>query len=201
MEMPRIRVANDSSPSPRKTSEICIKCKRITAGGGKGSRMSVFRGAWRPPEPAASVRSATRAATRWTVPHGAGGEKGWEKRKGLPEPGGLSRDETGRLPTLPHSYPCSTIGAEELNCRVRDGNGWVLLAMVTQKAFGSAAFTRRAAFRRILTGFATKISAPLSCACSRCYGQAERAISNGQLNALLRLHIRPIKLVVYQCPS
>ena len=31
------------------------------------------------------------------------------------------------------------------------------------------------------------------------YGQAERAISNGQLNVLLRLHIRPIKLVVYQC--
>ena len=40
---------------------------------------------------------------------------------------------TGRLPTLPHSYPCSTIGAEELNYRVRDGNGWVLLAKVTQK--------------------------------------------------------------------
>ena len=37
--------------------------------------------------------------------------------------------------------------------------------------------------------------------CSRDYGQAERAISNGQLNALLRLHIRPIKLVVFQCPS
>ena len=33
------------------------------------------------------------------------------------------------------------------------------------------------------------------------YGQAERAISNGKLNVLLRLHIRPIKLVVFQCPS
>ena len=33
------------------------------------------------------------------------------------------------------------------------------------------------------------------------YGQAERAISNGKLNALLRFHIRPIKLVVFQCPS
>ena len=43
-------------------------------------------------------------------------------------------DETGRLPTLPHSCLCSTIGAEELNYRVRDGNGWVLLATVTQKA-------------------------------------------------------------------
>src|ERR1022692_3998515 len=34
---------------------------------------------------------------------------------------------------------------------------------------------------------------------SKFYGQAERAISNGQLNVLLRLHTRPIKLVVYQC--
>src|SRR5262249_15160202 len=33
------------------------------------------------------------------------------------------------------------------------------------------------------------------------YGQAERAISNGKLNVLLRLHIRPIQLVVFQCPS
>jgi hypothetical protein len=44
-------------------------------------------------------------------------------------------NETGQLPTLPHSCLCSTIGAEELNFRVRDGNGWVLLAMVTQKGF------------------------------------------------------------------
>ena len=33
------------------------------------------------------------------------------------------------------------------------------------------------------------------------YGQAERAISNGQLNALLRLHIRPIDVVVFHGPS
>ena len=38
----------------------------------------------------------------------------------------------GRRPTLPHSRPCSTIGAEKLNCRVRDGNGCDLLAIVTQ---------------------------------------------------------------------
>ena len=29
------------------------------------------------------------------------------------------------------------------------------------------------------------------------YGQAERAISTGKLNALLRLHLQPIKLVVF----
>ena len=53
--------------------------------------------------------------------------------------GGLL-NETGRLPTLPHSCLCSTIGAEELNFRVRDGNGWVLLAKVTQKAVTTGHF-------------------------------------------------------------
>jgi hypothetical protein len=37
-----------------------------------------------------------------------------------------------RRPTLPHSHPCSTIGAEELNFRVRNGNGWILFAVVTE---------------------------------------------------------------------
>ena len=44
----------------------------------------------------------------------------------------------GRRPTLPHTRACSTIGAEELNFRVRDGNGWDLLAMVTQKLVGKS---------------------------------------------------------------
>ena len=38
-------------------------------------------------------------------------------------------------PTLPHSFPCSTIGAEELNFRVRDGNGCCLSAIATEKSF------------------------------------------------------------------
>ena len=33
------------------------------------------------------------------------------------------------------------------------------------------------------------------------YGQAERAISTGQLHALLRFHLPPIKVVVFDCPS
>jgi hypothetical protein len=39
------------------------------------------------------------------------------------------------------------------------------------------------------------------CIYSTFYGQAERAISNGQLNVLLRLHIRPINVVVFHGPS
>jgi hypothetical protein len=50
-----------------------------------------------------------------------------------------------------------------------------------------------------IDGLLGKKQRMLQCVCSRDYGQAERAISNGQLNALLRLHTRPIKLVVYQC--
>ena len=33
------------------------------------------------------------------------------------------------------------------------------------------------------------------------YGQAERAISTGQLNVLLRFHIQPIDVIVFHGPS
>ena len=35
-------------------------------------------------------------------------------------------------PTLPLSFPSSTIGAKELNFRVRDGNGCCLFAIATE---------------------------------------------------------------------
>jgi hypothetical protein len=40
--------------------------------------------------------------------------------------------EIGRRPTLPGGLPPSTIGADRLNFRVRDGNGCDPVAMVTQ---------------------------------------------------------------------
>ncbi len=55
--------------------------------------------------------------------------------------------------------------------------------------------------RRILTGIRESSGSKCFAVRSKFYGQAERAISNGKLNVLLRLHIRPIKLVVFQCPS
>src|SRR5215475_13234963 len=85
----------------------------------------------------------------------------------------------GRRPTLPHTRACSTIGAERLNYRVRDGNGWVPLAKITQKIV-----------RRVGGGtHELNIDGPALqtlCVNSKFYGQAERAISNGQLNVLLR---------------
>src|SRR5205807_7298524 len=46
-----------------------------------------------------------------------------------------------RRPTLPRGLPRSTIGAEGLNCRVRNGNGCGPLAKVTGKTLLSYLFT------------------------------------------------------------
>ena len=43
------------------------------------------------------------------------------------------RKKSRQRPTLPRSHPRSTIGARELNFRVRDGIGWDLSAIVTGK--------------------------------------------------------------------
>ena len=45
-----------------------------------------------------------------------------------------------RRPTLPHTFACSTIGPAGLNCRVRDGNGWIPRGKITDKL---KAFARR----------------------------------------------------------
>jgi hypothetical protein len=48
-----------------------------------------------------------------------------------------------RRPIFPRGYPHSIIGAEELNCRVRDGNGCTLFAIVTDSpAHPSGLLTR-----------------------------------------------------------
>ena len=54
---------------------------------------------------------------------------------------GAFLDLIGRRPTLPHTRACSTIGAEGLNFRVRDGNGWDPLAIITQNLFDFARTT------------------------------------------------------------
>ena len=46
-------------------------------------------------------------------------------------PSDCLRELTRRCPTLPHGPPCSTIGSEELNFRVRDGIGCGLLEIAT----------------------------------------------------------------------
>ena len=84
-------------------------------------------------------------------------------------------------PTLPRSFPRSTIGAEGLNFRVRDGNGCDPFAMATEK----------------LDNYKNKYGLEKE---EFNYGQAARPISNGKLKTLLPLHIRPINLVVSEGP-
>lgn len=61
---------------------------------------------------------------------------GWKDRANTrfaltPPPG--AHKNSRRRPTFPHSCPCSIIGAERLNCRVRNGNGCLPLAKTTVK--------------------------------------------------------------------
>ena len=43
----------------------------------------------------------------------------------------LTRNKMWRWPILPSGHPLSTFGAKELNFCVRDGNRWVLFAIIT----------------------------------------------------------------------
>ena len=62
-------------------------------------------------------------------------------------------EKSRRRPTLPHGYPCSTIGSEELNFRVRDGIGCGLFEITTGNC-GSAE-PRNARARGRLSGEST----------------------------------------------
>ncbi len=119
----------------------------------------------------------------------------------------------------------STIGAAVLNFRVRDGTGCFTCAMTTKpRKIPTSAFAEQ---KRRVAGsvFACKCALPLGryvnqqCRLARhshplsiwcmfliCLSitgsnQAYRAISTGQLNALLRLHLRPIDVVVFHGPQ
>ena len=88
-----------------------------------------------------------------------------------------------RRPTLPGGCPPSTIGAERLNCSVRNGKRCFPLAMRHRN------FARRPRWS-LKTAQGRKVSNK--------YPSSPRPISTGRLSALLRLHRRPINLVVYQ---
>ncbi len=121
----------------------------------------------------------------------------------------------------------STIGAAVLNFRVRDGTGCFTCAMTTKprksprrdfceakarRAGGSVFCLQKARSRTVIISIniaAWRCDAILSqgrCMLWSCLSitgsnQAYRAISTGQLNALLRLHLRPIDVVVFHGPQ
>ena len=93
---------------------------------------------------------------------------------------------------LSHVLRRSTIGAAALNGRVRDGIGCFARARATRPG------KRRSACPVPFLGWGvlSKDAAGRSLASSGS-NQAYRAISTGQLNALLHVHLRPIDVVVF----
>lgn len=131
---------------------------------------------------------------------------------------------------LSHVLRRSTIGATALNGRVRNGAGCFARAMTTKPSKTQNAPSERSRFgarqricvqMRVRTPFTFQErykSTSLSKCTHLCMllilfrqsqedlsvtgsNQAYRAISTGQLNALLRLHLRPIDVVVFHGPQ
>src|SRR5689334_13022088 len=90
-------------------------------------------------------------------------------------------------PTLPHRHQCSTIGAEGLSFRVRNGAGRFPFAM-----------TAETLWRYQISGWCSRLylgncTVDAEHLCKSSY----RLISTGQLHTLLCFHIRPINPVVW----
>ena len=88
---------------------------------------------------------------------------------------------------LSQSLSFSTIGAVTLNGRVRDGIGF----------FHDAKATRPAKFRKQAFILINLVTIAAQTGIGDESVQAYRGISTGKLNALLRLHTRPINVVVF----
>ncbi len=98
-----------------------------------------------------------------------------------PKVDALCVDKFRRRPTLPGGLPPSTIGADRLNFRVRDGNGCDPVAKATGNLLSKGLHPSglQSKHERIIS----KNSSP-------------RPISTGQLSVLPHLHFRPINVVV-----
>ena len=110
------------------------------------------------------------------------------KRKGPPQWGDPFRKNVRQRPTLPQGPPCSTIGAERLSFRVRNGTGRFPLAMTAE--------TLLRYDPRPYLGNRT-VDANIR---NDCEWTSPRPISTGQLHTLPCFHFRPINPVVYWGP-
>ena len=103
-------------------------------------------------------------------------------------------------PIFPVRLQTSIVGTAELNFRVRNGNGWTLCVKSTdyiilmKKTFIENR-TKRNMCRKKLKYCWFELNKQ-----SLFGSSSPRSISIDQLNTLLYLHIRPIKLVVYKWP-
>ena len=111
--------------------------------------------------------------------------------------GGLSHVEFRAATYSPTATDCSTIGAGGLNFRVRDEIGCGPSAQATRKL----KFPGNNREVALDTGGVGGEMGRVPTLTRTEHGvQASRPISTGQLNALLRVHFRPINLVVYEGP-
>ena len=112
----------------------------------------------------------------------------------------LVEDCVRRRPTLPRSGPRSTIGAERLSFRVRDGTGRFPLAMVAETLWRYGPHARIPEKRAGTVPREPHSGRVARAARSRCrkyvYVASPRPISTGQLHALPHFHFRPINPVV-----
>ena len=98
---------------------------------------------------------------------------------------------------LSHVLRRSTIGATALNFRVREGTGCFARAVAT-KPNKDPTELFCSEDQRVVQVWYSMFLVWLSFTGS---DQAYRAISTGQLNALLHLHLRPIDVVVFHGPQ
>ena len=93
-----------------------------------------------------------------------------------------------RLPIFPGRRQPSIFGTTELNFCVRNGTRWTLCVNGTNLS----TFRERLSIENRIRSVSAYSNSFFQEPCS----SSIRSISIGQLNALLRLHLRPIKLVV-----
>jgi hypothetical protein len=101
-----------------------------------------------------------------------------------------------RRPSLPHGPPCSTIGAERLNFRVRNGAGCFPNALITETLwrcrYGPPSPSLTTPKGGQAGGVSTVSRETSQWTRSIFVGTSPRPISIGQLHTLLCFHIRPI---------
>ena len=100
-------------------------------------------------------------------------------------------------PTLPHRSQCSTIGAEGLSFRVRNGTGRFPFAMTAETLWS---YKQWVCSRPYLGNCTVDASCIFFYATKVGVVSSHRLISTSQLHALLHFHIWPINPVVYWEP-
>ena len=114
-------------------------------------------------------------------------------------------------PILPDRRRSSIVGVIELNCRVRNGNGWTLNTNDTDYLVHLQGFEPGTHWLRVscstnwakgaFPGFPYAVPSKLNkTRISYSFCSSPRSISISQLNALPHLHLWPIKLVVFKWP-